>query len=172
MKQFNLSKHPLFKFKPNIVLLALLLCFSFNKTNSQETLVAYGGNMASADGSASYSIGQTIQDIAMGANGSAIQGIQFYFEDSTLQIVDMETNLSIATYPNPTSAFVNIKIDNLKNEKLSYELYDILGKVLIKRHITSNLTKINIEDLPNAVYLLKLNNSNNKHVKTLKIIKN
>ncbi len=160
-----------FSLKLKFVLCAVLLCISLGEVHSQQVLVVSGGNMASTTGSVSYSVGQIFNNNIVSTDGSAIQGIQFYFENITLKVIDIKTNFNITTYPNPTSSFINIKINDYNKENLSYELYDLLGKVLIKKRITSDFTKINIKDLPNAVYLLKLSNSSNENIKTLKIIK-
>ena len=112
MKQINLLKQVLTKLSIKAVF--ILLFFVFSKTHAQEVILTSGGNASGSGGTASYSIGQIVQNTITGTNGSAIQGIQFYFESSTLTITDFETNLSISTYPNPTSSFLNIKFKESK----------------------------------------------------------
>lgn len=162
MKQISLFKQ---------LFMILLLCSGFSTIQSQESILAAGGNISGSGGSANYSVGQTIQNTNTGANGSAIQGIQFYFESSTLTIIDLDTNFNIVTYPNPTSSILNIKIEGSQNKSLSYKLFTSLGVLITSGNITNNVAKIDMNHLPIATYLLKVS-SDNKNIKNFKIIKN
>jgi len=169
MKQIDFLKQVLTKL--NIKAVFILLFFVFSKTHAQEVILTSGGYASGSGGTASYSIGQIVQNTITGTNGSAIQGIQFYIASSTLAITDFETNLSISTYPNPTSSFLNIKVQGNQENTLSYKLFNILGELLISGDIKNNTAEINVEQLPSATYLLRVSNSNNI-TKTYKIIKN
>lgn len=71
-------------------------------------------------------------------------------------------NSNIKISPNPASTFVNI---DSGNEKItSWELFDISGR----RVLTGNSTQVNVQGLPKAAYLLKIN-INNK-ITTKKVI--
>lgn len=73
----------------------------------------------------------------------------------------------ISVYPNPTQNFINIKLD--KNvSKFKASLYNAAGQVLLT---TENRSSINISNLNNGVYFLKIEPENGKPV-TKKIIKN
>lgn len=151
---------------------ATALLFSVcSMVEAQETVVVSGGNASGSGGSISYSVGQTIQNTISGSNGSAIQGIQFYFESETLSIIDLSSNLEISTYPNPTSSILNLKVEGLRNLKLSYKLYNLLGVTLANGSITQINNRINVEDLPSATYILQITDENST-VKTFKITKN
>ncbi|MCF6294138.1 MAG: T9SS type A sorting domain-containing protein [Flavobacteriaceae bacterium] len=174
MKQIDLLKQVLTKLNIKAVFIFVLLLSIFNTTQAQEVILTSGDNASGSGGTASYSVGQIVQNTITGTNGSAIQGIQFYFESSTLTITDFETNLNISTYPNPTSSFLNIKVQgNQENQEntLSYKLFNILGELLVSGDIKNNAAEINVEQLPSATYLLRVSNSNNI-TKTYKIIKN
>jgi len=68
----------------------------------------------------------------------------------------------IKVYPNPASTFINI---DSGNEKINYwELFDISGRSVLK----GNTTQVNVQGLPKAAYLLKIN-INNK-IATKKVI--
>lgn len=172
MKKIDLLKHLLTKlsFKTGT---AFILLFSISSiTHAQDVLVASSNNASGSGGSVSYSVGQTIQNTNASSDGSAIQGIQFYFASSTLTVVDVDTNLNISTYPNPTSSTLNLKIKGNQNDKFSYKLFNLLGALITKGSITNNTAKINIEHLDIATYLLQVSNSSNNSIKTFKIIKN
>ena len=65
----------------------------------------------------------------------------------------------ISIHPNPTSTFINI---DSGNEKInSWELFDISGRSVLK----GNSTQINVQSLPKANYILKINTANQKVTK-------
>lgn len=149
-----------------------LLFLAYSTSHAQVALVTSGGTVSGGGASANYTVGQAIQETLINSNGTAIQGIQFYFPASTLTIIDLENNLDVSTYPNPTTSVINMEIKNLLNNQLSYKLYNILGQPLLNNKIMDNTTQININHLPKATYLLKVINSKNNIIKTFKIIKN
>jgi hypothetical protein len=138
---------------------------------AQDALLASGANATGINGSASYSIGQISQNLLTGSGGSIIQGIQFFIESETLTIVDVETNLVVTTYPNPTTNTFNVKVSDEYLNNLSYKLFSISGQLIKSGVISNSTTNIDIEQLPNTTYLLTLNDKN-KQVKSFKIIKN
>lgn len=140
---------------------------------AQEALVSAGGDAFAEGGEASisYTIGQTIQETIFTAEGTLIQGIQIYFPSSVVKVIDLETNLDVATYPNPASSAIFIKIDGEVGSELLYRLYDLQGKSVRGDQIGQNLSEIDIRDLPAATYVLKIHNHQNNAIKTFKVIK-
>jgi hypothetical protein len=80
-------------------------------------------------------------------------------------------NIEFSVFPNPTSEFLILKIQNNKLEKLNYQLYDIDGRLLKDGEIMGIETVLQTGDLPPAAYYLQISD-NQKEVKTYKIIKN
>ena len=76
-------------------------------------------------------------------------------------------NSSIKIYPNPASKYVQIESQKLIVE--SYEVFNIYGKKLKQYEIYNSKFIIQIEDLPNGIYLLKLTTAKESYIK--KIIK-
>jgi hypothetical protein len=77
----------------------------------------------------------------------------------------VEQALEISCYPNPASDYLNINIEGgNNNEAINYEIINTEGKILAKNNVylNSKSTKIDISNLPNAVYLLSIF-QNNKH---------
>ncbi len=74
-----------------------------------------------------------------------------------------EKDIYIIVYPNPASDFINIKT-NLFIQKV--ELYDFLGKQVLKR---TNTNSINFNRLPKGVYLLYMYSINKKYHKKIVI---
>ncbi len=155
-----------------ILICLLFLVFFIPKLTAQKANVAAGGNATGAGGKVSYSIGQVVYTTSTGAGGTLTQGVQQPFEIVTLGTDDFpEITLTMSVSPNPTSSFVNLKVDNFSFENLEFYLTDITGKQLQTQKITTVETQIQMENLPQAIYLLNVF-ENNKTIKTFKIIKN
>lgn len=151
----------------------LLLGLGLTGLQAQEAIPATGGNASGSGGSVSYSIGQVVYTTNTGTNGSAAQGVQQPFEISVITGLEeaKEINLSCSAYPNPTTDFLNLKVENYDNTNLSYQLFDMNGKLLETKKLEGNQTSIVMNDLVPATYFLKVID-NNKEVKIFKIIKN
>ena len=149
------------------VLFALLAAVELH---AQESPTASGGEFTGAGGIVSYSVGQVVYTTNTGTNGSVAQGVQQPYEISTtVGINETFINLEMNVYPNPTTDYLTLKVEESKS--LSYQLLDMQGKVIENKKVTARNTIIKIGGLPNATYFLKLTN-NKQAVKTFKIIKN
>ena len=151
----------------------LLLGLGLTGTQAQTAVPTTGGNASGGGGSASYSVGQVVYTTTANTYGSVAQGVQQPYEISVVTGLE-EANgisLSVSAYPNPTTDFLNLKIENYDNTNLLYQLFNISGKLLETKKIENNETSIVMNDLAKATYFLKVI-ENNKEVKTFKIIKN
>ena len=138
---------------------------------SQEIISSTNGDSSGSGGSSSYTIGQVFFNTIESDYGSLVQGVQQPFEFQTLSTPALLTvQLTAVTYPNPTTDFVLLKILDTALENLQYTLFDLTGKSITKKPITSNVTQIKMMHLSMGVYLLKITKMN-KPIKTFKIIK-
>lgn len=142
---------------------------------AQESVNATGGNASGSGGSASYSVGQIVYTTHTGTNGSVAEGVQQPYEISVVTGIEEAKgiNLSVSAYPNPTTDFLILEVDastTLSIQTLSYQLFDIQGKLLQSEKITGNQTSIVISNLIPATYVVKVI-QDNKEVKVFKIIK-
>lgn len=151
----------------------LLLGLGLTGLQAQESVNATGGNASGSGGSASYSVGQVVYTNNTGTNGSVAQGVQQPFEISVVTGIEEAKgiNLSVSAYPNPTTDYLTLRIDEFEISNLSYQLYDMNGKLLQSEKITGNQTSIVMGNLVPANYFVKVIQVN-KEVKTFKIIKN
>ncbi len=150
----------------------LLLGFSITTAQAQQALPATGGNASGSGGTVAYSVGQVVYTTSTGSNGSVAEGVQQPYEISiVLGIEDNQISLNIQAYPNPTTDYLTLNIGNNELSALNFQLFDISGKLIENKKITSATETIRMENLPTATYFLKVTN-NNKEVKTFKIIKN
>jgi hypothetical protein len=69
-------------------------------------------------------------------------------------------NAEILLYPNPNQGTLNIYVPDVTG-KVSFELYDALGRVVMSMQLTDNLTNLNTAELPGGVYTYKISSSGN-----------
>ena len=140
---------------------------------AQESVNATGGNASGSGGSASYSVGQVVYTSNTGTTGSVAQGVQQPYEISAVTSIEEAKgiNLLLTAYPNPTTDYLTLRIDEFDFSNLSYQLYDMQGKLLRNEKITSNQTSIVMSNLVSATYFVKVVKGN-KEIKTFKIIIN
>ena len=150
-----------------------LLVLGLTSVQAQEAILATGGEASGSGGSASYSVGQVVYTTNTGTNGSVAQGVQQPYEISVVAGIEQarDIKLECTAYPNPTTDYLILKVENNDNENLSYQLYNINGKLIENKKLTSSETTISIANLNSATYFLKVSD-NNKELKTFKIIKN
>ena len=149
------------------VLLAMLLV-SFG-LQAQVSMNAAGGNATGDGGSMSYSVGQMVFSANAGTNGYVIEGVQQPYEISVLSVSEQAENISLSAYPNPSTDYLYLTASE-EISGLSYQLFDMNGRLLKSEKIVGNQTNIYMQDLVSATYFVKVNQGN-KTVKTFKIIK-
>jgi hypothetical protein len=150
-----------------------LLGLGLTGIQAQESVNTTGGNAAGSGGSVSYAVGQTACQTRTGTNGSESQGVQQPYEISVATGIEaaQNINLSVLAYPAPATSCLTLSIKEFEILNLSYQLYDINGKLLHSEKITGNQTGIAMNGLVPATYFVKIIQAN-KEIKTFKIIKN
>ena len=151
----------------------LFLGLGLTGLQAQTSVNATGGNASGSGGSASYSVGQVVYTTHTGTSGSVAEGVQQPYEISVVTGLEeaQSINLSVTAYPNPTTDYLTLRIDEFEISNLSFQLYDMNGKLLQNAKITGNQTSIAMGNLVPANYFVKVIQGN-KEVKTFKIIKN
>jgi len=158
------------KSRPILLLATGLLWAGF--AQAQESVNATGGDATGSGGTAAYSIGQVVYTANTGSTGSVAQGVQHAYEIFPVGIKETTLNITLSVFPNPTSDNLILQLNDYNNEKLSYQLYDMQGKLLSNGQVTALQTRINTASLPSATYFINVVNQENKKVQSFKIIKN
>ena len=173
MKHKQRVKSRKLKVKSLGVATLLTFAFSLSTVTAQESINATGGDASGSGGSASYSVGQVVYQTQTGTNGSVTEGVQQPYEILIVTGIEEAEGiyLSVSAYPNPTTDYLQLKVESEKLKDLSYQLYDMNGKLLQSEKITGNQTSIVMSNLVSATYFLKVI-SGSKSVKEFKIIKN
>lgn len=155
------------KIKLTALLLIPLACIG------QETIPAAGGDASGSGGTVAYTVGQIVYTTNIGSNENITQGVQQPFEISETTGIKDETTMKIelVAYPNPTKENLTLKVQGDEYSTLSFELFDLQGRLIDSNKITSSSTLIKMEDLQKAAYILKVKDDKSS-VKIFQIIKN
>ena len=153
----------------------LIFILSLTTVSAQESLNATGGKASGSGGSVSYSVGQIVYLTKFSRNVSFVQveGVQQPYEISVVTGIEEAKgiSLSLTAYPNPTSDNLTLRISDVAISNLSYQLYDMQGRLLQHKKITGHKVSIKMSTLVPAIYFMKVFR-NKIPIKTFKIIKN
>ena len=159
----------------NQLLLTCLFLLGVVFAQAQTTATTSGGEASGNGGAVSYTVGQVAYQTHSGTTGSVAEGVQQPYEISVVTGIE-ETNISllnISAYPNPTTDYLQLKIDastSFSIQEMQYQLYDMQGKLLRSKNLTGNETQINMSNCVPAIYFVRVI-SKNKSLKEFKIIK-
>jgi hypothetical protein len=112
-------------------------------------------------GQTTSSVSVKWDSIGVGAIGVAVYSDSTCGDTATLtvnigvnSIAESAKQLGLEVYPNPTSGQLNITLQKLPTEH-TLKLYDMQGKLIIEQELKRS-QQLNIEALPQGVYLLKI----------------
>ena len=165
MKKLNVIKYQIYS-------LIVISLFCFSGIQAQQTTLSSGGDATGSGGSMSFSVGQIVYTTYIGSNGNMAQGVQQPYEImGVLGVDDLSgINLNLSAYPNPTTDFLNLAVNDMNFKDVTYQLYNINGRLLLSKKLVNSNTEINLKQLSSAVYYLKII-KNHKLFKVFKIIK-
>ena len=160
--------------KPLLFVLSSAFAFTFSLSFSlaQEVIPATGGNATGSGGSVSYSVGQVFYSTYTGTTGSVAEGVQQPYEISVVTGIPeaMGIELVVSAFPNPVTDFLILRVDRYDPKDLSYQLFDINGRMVMIGRIIGEETIIDMTGQTRALYLLKVTD-NNEIIKVFRIIK-
>lgn len=149
-----------------------IVLFITTASYAQETIPASGGDASGVGGSVSYTVGQVAYTTNIGLGNSIGEGVQQPYEISAITGIEVPgIDLELIVFPNPTQNILTLQMSEINKEDLSYLLFNMHGKVLQNRLITSNTETIVMEGLPQATFILQVRRKQ-EVVKTFQIIKN
>jgi len=159
--------------KKRTIILLMGLFVAVISTKAQEATTTAGGEASGSGGSASYTVGQVVYTTNTGTNGNSVaEGVQQPYEISVVTSIPeaKDISLSVSAYPNPTTNYLTVKVENYETANLQYMVFDINGKLLQTVKATGTETKIETNNLVPANYFVKILD-NKKEIKVFKIIK-
>ncbi len=155
----------------SIFLIGAILFLGLNSFAQSSTNTS-GGNVSGTGGNVSYTVGEVFYTNYSGSTGSVSAGVQHTYKVDPNGIFDKQSfSVNLLVSPNPTSDFINLNIENFKQEPLVYQLVDLQGKLIETMDINIAQTRINMSNLASATYILNIT-LNTQTVQSFKIIKN
>ncbi|MRS02174.1 T9SS type A sorting domain-containing protein [bacterium] len=148
--------------KKKIKCFCVLLCCCGLCTAQQ--VVSSGGYAKHSEASIDWIIGGSLSDLSGYNLGN--------FASEQMKEL-MESAFSMNVYPNPATDVLNVEITPSDTGRMLIEMFDLTGRaVLNKMVVTEPLTQLDIKDLPEGAFYLKITQLNNDQLfKTEKIIK-
>jgi hypothetical protein len=157
----------------SIIICFLTILYGSVFCSAQQTVPAAGGDATGTGGEMSYTVGQVICSEITETEGSVMQGVQLPYEIFIIHNSEdnYEICIELSVYPNPVGDRLRLIVVNGTSGNLTYQLFDVNGKLLENKKLDYIETEIPTDMLAPSVYLLKVTD-NMKEVKTFKIIKN
>ena len=152
-------------------LFSLTIILLIGTVLTAQEVVSSGGETQSASGyEISWTIGEPVIETISSGTNTLTQG----FHQSKLTITPVTEffypDIEMKVFPNPTQDFVIIQFNEMiKN--LHFSLFDLTGKVLKSKLITSTETRLNLKTYASGSYILKLSHNNQRPLQTFKVIK-
>jgi hypothetical protein len=145
----------------------LFLVITYNLFYAQTSVNATGTTVSSSSGSNSYSVGQVVYSINSTIPYSITQGVQqpYTILDAS-NVEELNSNLVINVFPNPTTQDIIITLVEPSDDILEYHLINELGKVIESGVMNEHMTQISITHL--AVSNLRLQIVNKQYGNILK----
>ena len=92
------------------------------------------------------------------------------YEVSTVEVKEAELTPSLSVFLNPTNDYITLQINDHNHQKLTYQLFDMWGKIVLKETIFGKQTQFDMSRLLAATYFIQVNQENKK-VQSFKIIR-
>lgn len=151
--------------------LLLFMGFGSVQLQAQQAVVPAGGNASGSSGSVSYTVGQVFYQTKEGPSAYATEGVQQPFEIFNLTSVeDIEHSPGISIFPNPTSDYLIIELDESVNRSMNYAVFDVSGKQVDNQLLSGIRTAIPTADLSSGTYFIAIFREGEK-INTFKVVK-
>jgi hypothetical protein len=152
-------------------LIAALLFGISSGAMAQSAVDASGGEATGSGGTSSYAVGQVVYTAISGSNGLSSQGVQQPYEFFTGIDENENISLSMNIFPNPAESTISLQIALEDLQNLSFQLFDMNGKLVVSQKVKSTLTDIPMSTYAPGNYFLNVNKAS-VTAKSFKIVKN
>ncbi len=150
--------------------IAILSSVLFYKANSQEVVATAGEVHETDDMSISWTIGEAVIETFAKDNLLLSQGFHQGNLEVSTAIENIDKNTKISVFPNPVNSTLNIEIETDEKENFEILLFDMAGKLLLKREV-SKIDNIDLSHLQSATYRLQVKDKQNRNFKFFNILK-
>lgn len=134
--------------------------FPFDQATDPDSVIIFFQSSLWSNKALSY-VGSTLK----------IDNVFFKSEETPTGLNRISKTTGMNIYPNPTSGNLSIELpsDNAGSSESRIEIYNVIGKPVYRNDNISRKSDINISNLPNGVYILKIYDG--LTVRTAKIMK-
>ncbi len=154
-------------------LIVIFLCLiTAPLLTAQELLTTTGNSSQLGHLNFDWSIGEIATETTSNETFALTQGFHQPFEISVVTGIENAKTIQLMffTYPNPTTDYLTLKVDNFEFSTVGYQLFNMKGELLKSKKIKTNETQIAMDNLLPAIYFLKIT-KDEEEMKTFKIIK-
>jgi len=90
-----------------------------------------------------------------------VQGFQQNHWAKIVAESPLKNDLTVTTYPNPFVSQVNFQFSKVSKDEMTVTVFDVSGRLIIQqaKNLEGGILTIDLARLPNAVYLVRLNNN-------------
>jgi hypothetical protein len=134
----------------------------------QEIISPFGQVTSSGSGTVNATLGELVIATEQSSEGIITQGFH-QTNLSVLSVDDLNPELKVSLYPNPSTDLFHIDIEDFSSTKV--KVYNVHGQLMLDQILESNDAEVHTEKLKKGIYFLTLF-KNEKPVKTYKILKN
>lgn len=153
------------------IALTVQICLFFQLAIFPQQIITSAGDNPKTDiAYVQWTLGQIVTGSSTDGNTTLIHG----FQQSTLifttiyEMVDLDCIIN--AYPNPVTTQLSIDVEDPEKLKLTAILYNINGKLLLKKELISENITIDMSGFNTGTYLLHIRHQNN-NIKKYKIVK-
>ena len=134
----------------------------YNPAGNQQWAISYNGPASTSDAAAAVGLDAAGNVYVTG--GSAGNGTGDDFAtikySQPLGINDIDNNLSLQLYPNPTSGIFTVVSDNA-NSNSTISITNTLGQTIMEQKVTAQKTKIDLSNQPSGIYFVTMSDGAN-----------
>lgn len=155
------------KIKLIAIIIGVILVGS--QSSSQEVISPTGGNAQAQGVQLNWTLGEPVIETIVSVEYTLTQG--FHQTKLTVTSVSLfNENTNITAYPNPTSDIVFVKFTGDEFLKSKAELFTSDGKLLKILELNSEINQLNVKQLSNGEYFLRISKKG-QVLRSFKIIK-
>jgi hypothetical protein len=138
-------------------------------------IVSSGNSDVGADCIVNWTLGEIVGNTMSQSTAILTQGFQQYFSDIAIKSEEIETSPEeeFSAFPIPAKDFLNLTIKHPAKDKYLVEVFNIKGAKVLSIQVNQKAEneKINISNLANGVYALKIIGTLGKTIKIIKFVK-
>ena len=124
----------------------LIVGIGLTGLKAQQSFSSSGKDASGSGGSVNYTIGQVDYINATSSSGQVYQGVQQPYEIFVVGLDELSSiSLTYKVYPNPTSEYLDLDVNDGSLENLSFSIIDMNGKILLQNNIAENKSKISMQ---------------------------